>query len=162
MITLIDPNSEEFEDVWAKAVPQLTRLSLKYPEAIDWNPEYILATIDNAGAALMACDDGFYIVRDNGPHLDIWIAAAFEGQVDILAEKTSELFKIAVESGFETLTFSTVRRGWEKVAERAGFAVLDVTTTYIYRGQANEEISPENPRISTGEDASATRSESIH
>lgn len=150
MIRVISPNTDEFEDLWTKAEYQLTRLSNRYPEEVDWNVEYILSCIDNAQAAFMVCDDGFYIARDNGPHLDIWIAAAFDGRCDILATKLAELEKVAKDSGFEAITFSTVRRGWSRIAADIGLEVLASTVTYIYRGQ-NEEIGTKNPSICAGE-----------
>lgn len=149
MIRVIDPNTEEFEDFWTKAEPQLTRLANKYPEDVDWTPEYLLHCIDNAEAAFMCCDDGFYIARDNGPHLDVWVAGSFTGQCDILASKLKDLDAVAKGSGFEAVTFSTTRAGWSRIAKSVGLEAMSVTTTYVYRG-LNEEIGTENPRIESG------------
>lgn len=151
MIRVIDPNTEEFTELWTHAEPQLTRLMNRYPDSLDWTPEFLESLFDAGEAGFLSCDDGFYIIRDNAEHLDVWIAASYTGECDILETKLPALLALAKEAGYKALTFTSPRRGWQRIAKTLNLDVL--TTTYIYRGQ-DEDIGTENSGIVTGTEPS--------
>lgn len=151
MIRVIPSVSEEFELYWPKAKAQLDRLHTKLGEDCDWTPDYVLSQIDNGCAGFIVCDEGFFIVREYGPYMEIWIGAAFEGESDDLPDHLSELNQLVRESGFEGLVFCTVREGWERRAPQVGFKVMSRSVTYIYEGLNEEAKGSGHTGIGSGE-----------
>lgn len=151
MIKVIDSNSEEFQDLWAKAEVQLERLKAKFGDDCDWTTGFILDEIDGGRAGFLTCEEGFFVVREYGPYMEIWVGAAFEGESDDLPDHIAELNAVVRDSGFEGLVFSTVREGWERRAPAIGFRELSRSVTYIYEGNHEETQGTGDSRIGSGE-----------
>jgi hypothetical protein len=154
VIQVIDSNSEEFQDLWAKAEVQLGRMLTKYPDDCDWSVGFVLAEIDDGRAGFLVCEEGFFVVREFGPYMEIWIGAAFEGDSDDLPDHLAELDALVKESGFSGLLFSTVRTGWEKRAPQVGFREMSRSVTYVFEGLNEKTKGSGDSGISCGEIAS--------
>lgn len=155
MIRVVNFVSEEFHEAWAKALPQLERLRAKFPDDCDWTPDFVISQIEAGCAGFVDCEDGFFILREYGPHMEIWIGAAYEGESDELPDYLSALNFLVRESGYEGLVFSTIRKGWEQRAPEVGFRVLSRSVTYIYEGVNEEAQGTGHTGIGSGEVASS-------
>ena len=133
MIELVDAGTSKFYEIEGSLISTLERLYHK--TETDWDLPDVINDLNTQEAALFLIEDvGFFIVRDIGTALDIWIGAAFDGKTDMLSLYFKELMSLAKQIGFKSLRFTSTRKGWGKVAPKHGFKPVSVSVTYEYRG----------------------------
>lgn len=133
MITLVEPGTPKFYEIESSLMSTLERLF--YKTETDWDLPDVINDLNTQDAAFFLVEGvGFFIVRDIGKALDIWIGAAFDGKTDMLGLYFDELMKLAKQIGFKSLRFTSARKGWKKVAPKNGFKPVSVSITYEYRG----------------------------
>lgn len=62
---------------------------------------------------------GYFIVQQINDSLHIW--AVYGKNTNLFKEGMDALTQLAHSSGLNKITFSTVRRGWDRVAPKLGF-----------------------------------------
>jgi hypothetical protein len=115
MIKYIAPN--ELRTVWDEVRTGLEAVRAKGHS--EWLPEDIYCDCFEQRAMLWMVGQGFMVLQPNGKELHIWAAYSSNHQ-DVL-DGLEHAKAIAKQGGCDKLTFSSVRRGWEKSARLLGF-----------------------------------------
>ena len=115
----IQPN--ELKQVWNQIKPSLTEISELGGE---WIPEDAYCDIKVGKAQLyLGIKDGYFIgyiiTQLINQSLHVW--AAYSNSHEILAEGLSEIVEIANKMNAKEITFSSYRKGFEKIAPKLGF-----------------------------------------
>jgi hypothetical protein len=114
-------NPQELKQVWNQIKPSLSEIA---ELGNDWIPEDAYCDIKVGKAQLyLVIKDGYFIgyiitqLINNSLH--VW--AAYSNSHDILSEGLTEIIKIANKMNAKEITFSSYRKGWEKIAPTLGF-----------------------------------------
>lgn len=126
---LVSVGGGELSAVW----PQLRERVAGISSGDGWLPEDVYCTLRAGGASLHlievdGVEVGFLVLRVipdfDGARLHLWLLHA-ESDIDVMAEFSDELDAMARAVQATRLTFSTTRRGWERVAPRYAFTVRE-------------------------------------
>ncbi len=115
MIKYIAPN--ELRTVWDEVRKGLEAIRAK--GHTEWLPEDIYCDCYEQRAMLWLVGQGFMVLQPNGKELHIWAAYSSNHQ-DVL-DGLEAVKEMAKKGGCNKLTFSSVRKGWEKSARILGF-----------------------------------------
>jgi hypothetical protein len=114
-------NPQELKQVWSQIKPSLTEIS---ELGGDWIPEDAYCDIKVGKAQLYLCIKdsyfiGYIVTQLLNNSLHVW--AAYSNSHDILSEGLTEIVKIAHNMNVKEITFSSYRKGFEKIAPKLGF-----------------------------------------
>ena len=114
-------NPNELKQVWNQIKPSLGEISAL---GGDWIPEDAYCDIKVGKAQLyLGIKDGYFIgyiitqLINNSLH--VW--AAYSSSHDILSEGLKQIADIASQMNAKEITFSSYRKGFEKIAPKLGF-----------------------------------------
>lgn len=115
----INPN--ELKQVWNQIKPSLSEIS---ELGGDWIPEDAYCDIKVGKAQLyIGIKDnyfiGYIITQLIGKSLHVW--AAYSQSHDILSEGLKQIADIASQMNAKEITFTSYRKGFEKIAPKLGF-----------------------------------------
>lgn len=85
----------------------------------DWLPEDVYCDCFEQRAMVWLVGDGFMVLQPQGNTMHIW-AAYSKNHQDVI-DGLQHVKEIAKQGNLEKLTFSSVRKGWEKSARQLGF-----------------------------------------
>lgn len=115
MIKYIQPN--ELREVWSTVREGLETVRSK--GHLDWLPEDVYCDCFEQRAMLWLVGEGFMILQPQGKTLHIWAAYSSNHQ-DVL-DGLEHAKNMAKQGGCRNLTFTSVRKGWDKSARKLGF-----------------------------------------
>lgn len=114
-------NPNELQQVWNQIKPSLSEIA---ELGNTWIPEdaYCEIKMGRAQLYLGIKDDyfiGYIITQVLGQSLHVW--AAYSSSHDILSEGLKQITDIASQMKAKEITFSSYRKGFEKIAPKLGF-----------------------------------------
>jgi hypothetical protein len=122
-------------DTYYPVVAEGLRHMTERDDKTGWNEWSVYHDIVSGAADLYICGSlpdtyyGFFIlsVESDGTSRDlhVWIFYS-EGESDVLENGLDAIRDLATEAKCDNITFSTRRRGWEKVGRRLGFELDEV------------------------------------